>query len=45
MILPSQTEVMTMSLSRILLTLAASSFVASAAYAGPGDFVSGGNGP
>jgi hypothetical protein len=34
-----------MSLSRILLAVAASSFLASAAYAGPGDFVSGGNGP
>jgi hypothetical protein len=34
-----------MSLSRILLALAASSFVATAASAGPGDFVSGGNGP
>lgn len=34
-----------MSLSRILLAVAASSFLATVAYAGPGDFVSGGNGP
>ena len=34
-----------MSLSRILLAAAATSFLASAATAGPGDFVSGGNGP
>jgi hypothetical protein len=34
-----------MSLSRILLAAAASSFLASAASAGPGDLVAGGNGP
>ena len=34
-----------MSLSRILLALVASGFLATSAHAGPGDFLSGGNGP